>query len=72
MIIPIEVGNKLLFVKGKGLYLEIPIGSVTSIEKYAETEKGLTGTKNNVKVLVSYDDGSPHSVAFDVADDKVD
>lgn len=72
VIVPIEVGNKLLFVKGKGLYLEIPTGSVTSIEKYAETEKGLTGTKNNVKVLVSYDDGSPHSVAFDVADDKVD
>ncbi|NWG36017.1 zinc ribbon domain-containing protein [Nitrososphaera sp.] len=72
IIIPIEIGNKLLFVNGKNLYLEIPTGSITSVEKYSETEKGFTGAKKNSKILISYDDGNPNSVAFDVDDDKVD
>lgn len=66
VIVPIEIGNKVRFTNGKSLYLEIPIGSVTSVEKYSEA-----GTKVNGKVLISYDDGGPHSVAFDMDDDKV-
>lgn len=66
VIVPIEIGNKIRFTNGKSLYLEIPVGSVTSVERYSEA-----GTKGNGKVLISYDDGSPHSVAFDMDDDKV-